>query len=177
MAEVIKHGLLADNELLKVVETQVSGFMSQQVAVELVRRAVQVKVDVVEQDPYEEGIRAQLNLGHTFAHAIEQVSGYGWLHGEAVGVGLVAASRLSHVLALCSASLPEFVEKTVASVGLPQRLDGLSAEKLYSAMGTDKKWQAGHSRFVLLRDVCHPVIVEDVPKVDVIRVLEGLGAA
>ncbi|MBC7813519.1 MAG: glycosyltransferase family 39 protein [Burkholderiales bacterium] len=144
-------------------------------AADLVRRAVQVKVDVVHADPYENGVRAHLNLGHTFAHAIERVSNYSWLHGEAVGVGLVAAARLSWALGLCDASLPEEVEDRVANVGLPTRIkDGFEPEALYAAMGTDKKWRAGRSRFVLLRAIGEPLIVEDVPKQTVIDVLETL---
>jgi shikimate kinase/3-dehydroquinate synthase len=140
----------------------------------LVRRAVQVKVDVVQQDPYERGVRAHLNLGHTFAHAIERVSNYSWLHGEAVGVGLVAAARLSYALGLCDSALAEEVEDIVDKVGLPTRLGDLDPEALFAAMGTDKKWQAGHSRFVLLRGMCQPEIVEDVSKTTVIQVLQEM---
>lgn len=165
MAEVIKHGLLADAGLLEY-ETQQ--------AAELVRRAVQVKVDVVEQDPYEQNVRAHLNLGHTFAHAIEQVTGYAWAHGEAVGVGLLAAARLSLRLGMCGADLPERVRMILDDVGLPCRLNGLDSEALYEAMATDKKWQGGRSRFVLLRGIGQPEIVTDVPPGDVIGVLEEM---
>ncbi|MBI1278493.1 MAG: 3-dehydroquinate synthase [Anaerolineaceae bacterium] len=168
MGEIIKHGLLADEGLLA------PELWAKDRAAELVRRAVQVKVDVVQQDPYEKGVRAHLNLGHTFAHAIERVSNYSWLHGEAVGVGLVAAARLSYALGLCNSELAEEVEDIVDKVGLPTRLGSLDAENLFSAMGTDKKWQAGHSRFILLRGICQPVIVEDVPKAAVIQVLQEL---
>jgi 3-dehydroquinate synthase len=170
MAEAIKHGLLADEGLLD------PSLHVPERAAELVRRAVQVKVDVVQRDPYEMGERAHLNLGHTFAHAIERVSSYSWLHGEAVGVGLVAAARLSHALDLCDAALPEMVETLMAEIGLPTRLTGYDAEALYAAMGTDKKWQSGHSRFILLEGVGQPLIVEDVPKAAVLRVLEGLNS-
>lgn len=169
MAEVIKHGLLADPALLD------TNLHTPQRAAELVRRAVQVKVDVVEQDPYEKNIRAHLNLGHTFAHAIEQVTQYQWPHGEAVGVGLLAAARLSYALALCDPILPEEVEDLLAATGLPCRLNGLDAEAIYAAMATDKKWQNGRSRFILLRGVGQPEIVEDVPKsavLDVLRLLQ-----
>lgn len=168
MAEVIKHGFLADESLLD------SSLWTLDCAPDLVRRAVQVKVDVVQQDPYEKNIRAYLNLGHTFAHAVEQVSGYSWPHGEAVGVGLVAAARLSHTLNLCDSSLTEKVEQIVQAVGLPTRLHGLDPEQLYAAMATDKKWQGGHSRFVLLRALGQPTIVEDVPPEAVIEVLTNL---
>lgn len=168
MAEVIKHGLLADPALLDPTLHQ------PEKAAELVRRAVQVKVDVVEQDPYEHGVRAHLNLGHTFAHAIERVTQYQWAHGAAVGMGLVAAARLSHALKMCDARLPEQVEAIVAETGLPVRLADIDPETLYAAMSTDKKWRGGHSRFILLREVAQVEIVEDVPRTAVIEVLEGL---
>lgn len=169
MAELIKHGLLADPHLLDMA---VNGHAEDRV--ELVRRAIQVKVDVVMEDPYERGIRATLNLGHTFGHAIERVTNYGWLHGEAVAVGLVAAARLSHALGMADAALPEQVERILTTVGLPVRLGDLDAEALYAAMGTDKKWQSGKSRFILLRSVGHAEIVNDVPKDAVVDVLRGL---
>jgi 3-dehydroquinate synthase len=168
MAETIKHGFLADEGLLA------PELWAKERAAELVRRAVQVKVDVVQQDPYERGVRAHLNLGHTFAHAIERVSEYRWLHGEAVGVGLVAAARLSYALGLCDSGLAEEVEDIVEKVGLPTRLGSLDAEALFAAMGTDKKWQAGHSRFVLLKGMCQPTIVEDVPKATIIQILKEM---
>lgn len=165
MAEVIKHGLLADPALLD------PALWIPERAEELIARAVQVKIDVVEQDPYEKNIRAHLNLGHTFAHAVENVSHYAWAHGEAVGIGLVAAGKLSHRLGLCSADLPGLIEDTVAELGLPTRLGGLDGDALWAAMATDKKWQAGKSRFVLLKGAQVPVIVEGVSREDVMAVL------
>lgn len=168
MAEVIKHGLLADEQLLD------RKLHDRKQAAELIRRAVQVKVDVVQRDPFEKGERAHLNLGHTFAHAVEQVSGYRWPHGEAVAFGLVAASHLSHRLGLCDSALPEEVEDLIVATGLPSRLGNLDAEAIYAAMATDKKWQGGRSRFVLLRGVGQPVIMEGVPKSTVVKLLEAL---
>jgi 3-dehydroquinate synthase len=168
MAEVIKHGLLADEGLLDPT------LWTKERAGELVRRAVQVKVDVVQQDPYEQNIRAHLNLGHTFAHAIEQVSNYSWLHGEAVGVGLVAAARLSHALNLIGSNLAQEIEAVVYKLHLPTRLNNLDPHALYAAMGTDKKWLSGHSRFVLLRGLCQPTLVEDVPKETIINILKEM---
>jgi 3-dehydroquinate synthase len=168
MAEVLKHGLLADNGLLD------PSLHTPDRAAELVRRAVQVKVNVVERDPFEAGERAHLNLGHTFAHAIEQVSGYAWPHGEAVGVGLLAAARLSNRLGLCGDELPALVEDILTETGLPTRIGPLSPEALWSAMHTDKKWLAGRSRFVLLLGLQQPSVIEGVEKADVLAVLEGL---
>jgi len=168
MAEVIKHGLLADPVLLELAPNY------RQHIDEIIRRAIQVKVDVVEADPYEQGIRAHLNLGHTFAHAIEQVSGYAWLHGEAVGVGLIAAAVLSARLGMCAPDLPEQVEGLIGGIGLPTRMGDMDAEAVYAAMATDKKWSGGKSRFVLLEGIGKPKIVTDVPKEDVIAVLEQI---
>jgi 3-dehydroquinate synthase len=168
MAEVIKHGLIADEGLLD------ASLHTPERAVELITRAVRVKVRVVEEDPYEHSVRAYLNLGHTFGHAIEQVTQYAWLHGYAVAVGMVAAARLSLRLGLCDHALVDRVEAVLNALGLPTRLGDLPAEALYAAMATDKKWQGGHSRFILLGGVQKPQIVRDVPRDAVIAVLEEM---
>lgn len=168
MAEVIKHGLLADPALLDV------DLHTPERASELIRRAIQVKVDVVQVDPFEKGIRAHLNLGHTFAHAIERVTQYQWPHGEAVGVGLLAAAWLSYALSLCPGDLPEQVEDLLATTGLPRRLNGVDPAAIVAAMATDKKWQNGRSRFVLLRGVGQPDIIEGVAETAVLEVLRRL---
>ena len=166
-AEAIKHALIADPGLLDLIDPDGD-------AEAMIARAVQVKVNVVEQDPYEQNIRAYLNFGHTFAHAVEQVSGYQWLHGEAVGVGLVAAGRLSAALGLLDAASAAQIESIVRRYGLPIQLGALDPEALYEAMATDKKWQGGHSRFVLLEGFGKPKIVTDVPPGQVIEVLQSL---
>lgn len=168
MAEVLKHGLLADEELLD------SGRYRLDQAAELVRRAIQVKVDIVQDDPYERGVRAHLNLGHTFGHAIEQVTNYAWSHGEAVGVGLLAATKLSARLGLCDSALVERVHSVLAEAGLPRQTDGLDPELVYAAMATDKKWKNGRSRFVLLRGIAEPCIVEDVAPENVLETLSSI---
>jgi 3-dehydroquinate synthetase len=176
LAEVIKHGLLSGDESLlnSARMLQKPGSRAEAAHDLFVQRAVQVKVDIVQQDPFEANIRAYLNLGHTFAHAVEQVSGYTWAHGEAVGVGLLAAARLSLAQGLCEPTLVEQVRAVLLDVGLPVQLDGFDPELLYAAMGTDKKRQAGRLRFVLLRGVGQPVIADDVPKKRVLDVLDSL---
>ncbi len=169
-AEAIKHALIADPGLLDLIKPDGD-------AAAMVARAVQVKVNIVQRDPYEQNVRAYLNLGHTFAHAVEQVSGYQWLHGEAVGVGLVAAARLSASLGLIDSALADQIETIVKRFGLPVRLGDLDPEALYAAMSTDKKWKGGHSRFVLLEAFGKPVIVEDLPAEKVVDVLSGLRGA
>jgi shikimate kinase/3-dehydroquinate synthase len=168
MAETIKHGFIADPALL---DTDLHALNR---AAEMVRRAVQVKVNVVEEDPYEQGIRQFLNLGHTFGHAIERVTQYEWAHGHGVGFGVVAAAALSHRLGMIDADLNKQIRDAVTAVGLPTKLGNIAPSDLWEAMRTDKKWRDGRSRFVLLKALAQPTVVEDVPKEDVIAVLDSL---
>lgn len=168
MAEIIKHGLIADEGLLDTT------LHNREYAAELVARAVQVKVDVVEQDPYERGVRAHLNLGHTFGHAIEHVTQYEWLHGEGVGFGLLAAAMLSHKLGMIDNDLVGRIELILEQTGLPRRLSGIDPEAIYDAMTTDKKWKNGISRFVLLEGLNQPTICTDIPRETVTEILSGL---
>lgn len=164
MAEVIKHAFLANPTLLDNTLP----------LVERIRAAVQVKIDVVQRDPYEQGERAHLNLGHTFAHAIEQASAYTWRHGDAVGVGLVGAAWLSQLLGLLDAASSALIERTVAETGLPTRYQSLSPDAIWEAMQTDKKWQGGKSHFVVLRDLGQPTVVQGVSRQQVLEILEAL---
>lgn len=142
---------------------------------ELLARAIRVKVNVVEQDPYEQGIRQHLNLGHTFAHAIERVTAYGWAHGEAVAVGLLAAAMLSERLGCCDPAVVERVRVTLDANAMPTDIGGLDPAALWEAMKTDKKWRDGRSRFVLLEDVGRAVVREDVSRADAVAVMDALG--
>jgi len=155
MAEVIKYGLLGDVELLTRLEREPLTLASDDLAA-VVRRCCAIKAGIVEADEREtakEGGRALLNLGHTFGHAIEQVTGYGvYLHGEAVAVGLVAAARLSQKLGYIEAAGVARVEAVLASHQLPTRLRGpLALAPLTAAMARDKKVRAGGLRFVVLK--------------------------
>ncbi|MEW6580108.1 MAG: 3-dehydroquinate synthase [Chloroflexota bacterium] len=169
LAEVLKAGLIADPTLVDHLLAR-----GPEPVEEIIRRAVHVKKIIVERDRLERGVRAYLNLGHTFAHAIEQVSGYAWKHGEAVAVGLVAAARLSVRRGLASPDLAETVERAVTALGLPIRYAGLEPTVLWDAMRHDKKWQSGTARFVLLREAGAPCMAADVPRADVIAALESL---
>ena len=155
MAEVIKYGLLADDGLLARLERAPLTPASDDLAA-VVRRCCAIKAGIVEADEREtaaEGGRALLNLGHTFGHAVEQVTGYGaYLHGEAVAIGLVAAARLSRKLGYIGAGEVARVEAVVAAHGLPVRLrEALPLAALGGAMARDKKVRAGGLRFVVLR--------------------------
>jgi len=156
LAEIIKHGLLADREYF---ERSVA-LMPQLLALEpdalaqTIAGSCEIKAQVVGRDERENGERALLNLGHTFGHAIESVTGYAqWLHGEAVGCGLCLAADLSARLRLIGPDALEAVRAAVASAGLPVRIPGLDLARTFSAMRADKKAFAGKIDFVLLERI------------------------
>ena len=164
MAEVIKHGLIGDTGLLE------PSLWQPEHADQLLRRAIQVKIDVVEVDPYERGIRAHLNLGHTFGHAIEKATGYGVPHGEAVAIGLVKAALLSRNLGYIDDGLVSRIQKLLWQIGLPTDI-ALDSQRWYEAMSTDKKWLAGKSRLILLKALGEATIVEGLRREDIMAVL------
>ena len=178
LSEIIKHGLLAAPALLAQVQqvrqpTADSDCNWRQLQ-SLIVRAVQVKRDVVQRDPFEMGERATLNLGHTFAHAIEQATQYQIRHGEAVAMGLVAAARLSAKLGHCAPDLPEKVAGWVTAVGLPAEIPThLDPAVLLKLMQRDKKKLAGRLRFVLLRDVGEVFVSGDVTVEEVLAVISN----
>lgn len=172
LAEVVKAALIADPDLLDHLLSEGPTPIEQ-----VIERAARVKIDIVQKDPLETGIRAVLNLGHTFGHALEQVSGYNWRHGEAVALGLMAAARLSEALGVCSSEAPSIVERVLRHVGLPVRYRGYEPAALIDAMRHDKKWRGGNARFILLRAPGDPMIRDDIPISAVRFVLEGLREA
>ena len=173
-AEIIKTGLLGDAVLFARLEHTPLTVGSPDLA-ETIRRCCALKARVVEADERElakDGGRALLNLGHTFGHAIEQVTSYGtYLHGEAVAIGLCAAARLSARLGGIDATDVARIDATVAAHGLPTRLRSpLALQELLAAMARDKKVRAGMPRFVVLqkigaavtREAIAPATIEDV---------------
>jgi len=142
----------------------------------IIASAVRVKAALVGEDPRElRGQRVQLNLGHTFAHALERATRYELSHGRAVAVGLVAAARLAErVGAAEEVGLAERVERLLGALGLPARWHGAGVGDVVAAMGADKKRRAGRPRFVLPCAVGRARVVEDVPLAQVEAVLAGL---
>ncbi len=146
MAELIKHAVIGDPDVFRLLERGVP------LSPELVQRSVAVKIRVVETDPFESGLREVLNLGHTVGHALEKCSRYGMAHGDAVAVGIVAAARISARMGLCSEDVVERIERLLGAVGLPLR-HRFSPKDLIEAMLADKKVVEGRMRFVLISDV------------------------
>jgi len=143
----------------------------------LVAQAIQVKIGIIQEDPFEKGRRALLNLGHTFAHAIEHVAPEAAGHGEAVAVGLVAAANLSARLGHCDATLQARIEAMLAGVGLPSRVpSGVDRAALLRIMSSDKKRSAGRLRFVLLRAAGDVFLSETVPETAVLDTVTELSS-
>jgi 3-dehydroquinate synthase len=154
MAEVIKYGLIGDPELLDLILVRSDDILRRdpQILEELVVRSARAKASVVAEDEFERGSRAALNYGHTFAHALEQASGYSGLrHGEAVALGMMAAAHLANELGRIDGGAVDLHRRTLEAVGLPVSA-ALGIEELESAWMRDKKYKEG-VRFVLLRDI------------------------
>ena len=156
LAEVIKHGIIGDPDLFVQLEEHGPTNM-----IHLLADAVRVKVRVVEEDPFEQGRRALLNLGHTFGHAIELVSNFQVRHGEGVALGLVASARMAAALGRCTPALADRITAVVDRLGLPTSLSGYDAEAIHAAMGHDKKRAGKTLRFIIPQDLGDVVIIDD----------------
>jgi len=166
LAEVVKHGVILDADFFGWLEQNIPALNQRQPAAleKIVARSCQIKAQVVQQDERElTGLRAVLNYGHTFCHAIETVTGYGrYLHGEAVAIGMVCASRLAVLLGRIGPELTERQTRLLAALGLPTQIEGLDADALLAAMQHDKKTEHGRLRFVLPSKLGHVELVEGV---------------
>jgi 3-dehydroquinate synthase len=153
LAEVVKYGVILDAEFFAYLEQHVAELNARQpdVLEHIVARCCRLKADIVERDEREEtGLRAVLNYGHTFCHAIEAVTGYGrFLHGEAVAIGMICASRLAESMGRIGAEITQRQVDLISRLGLPIAAPGLDPDPLISAMQHDKKTEHGQLRFVL----------------------------
>jgi 3-dehydroquinate synthase len=175
LAEVIKYGPIADEAFLGWIEDHLDDLLAREPAAltHAIRRSCEIKAEVVGADEKEGGLRAILNFGHTFGHAIESGLGYGqWLHGEAVGCGMRMATDLSVRLGLLPPSALERMHRLLVRAGLPVRAPDLGVERYLQWMGRDKKAEAGEIRFVLLESMGRAV-VRPAPDELVCQVLES----
>lgn len=153
LAEVIKCALINDLPFFNWLETHIDAVMTKDEAIliEMIARSCQNKADIVMLDEKEKGVRALLNLGHTFAHAIEAGEGFGnYLHGEAVAMGLVMAALLSQYLGYLDQAEVARIRSLLQRAHLPIQGPNLGVERYLALMATDKKVQNGRSRFILL---------------------------
>ncbi|MEM7533876.1 MAG: 3-dehydroquinate synthase [Chloroflexota bacterium] len=171
LAEVIKHGIIDDPNLFEVLEREGPANMTR-----LLADAIQVKINVVEEDPFEQGRRATLNLGHTFGHAIELVSEFSMRHGEAIAVGLVAAARMAADIGRCAPELADRITRVVEHLALPTHVSSaeFDVEQVMAAMAHDKKRAGKILRFIIPQDLGDVVIIDNPGDEYVRRALEAV---
>jgi 3-dehydroquinate synthase len=182
LAEVIKYGVILDEEFFAYLEQNIEGLnhRAAEVMQTIITRSCRLKADVVEQDEFEHtGLRAVLNYGHTFAHAFEALCQYGeLLHGEAVAIGMLHASRLAERLNMIDASVTQRQHALLEAVGLPTSLpEGLSfsVSEMLGRMRLDKKAVAGKLRFVLPTQIGEVKVVANINEDDVRALLTESG--
>jgi 3-dehydroquinate synthase len=160
MAEVVKHGVISDPELFALCSRGMDWVKVN--LEEIVKRAIAVKIKVIEEDPYEKGFRAALNLGHTVGHAVELVSQFKLRHGEAVAIGTVVEARHAERIGIAEQGLADTIADTMSALGLPTRIpEDMPRENIIRTMRVDKKKSAKAIRFAL------PVKIGKVELVDV----------
>jgi len=177
LAEVIKYGLINDPKFFEWLEQNMSGLIArdQSLLAEAIERSCHDKADVVASDELEQGVRALLNLGHTFGHAIETGMGYGnWLHGEAIAVGMLMAADLSQRMGWLQAIDVDRIQALFVAAGLPVLAPkGMTSEQFMTLMSVDKKVQDGCIRLVLLRSIGQAIISDDYSAIKLAETLES----
>ncbi len=159
LAEVIKYGLIYDQDFFSWIESNASNLASREIpaVATAITRSCEIKAEIVSLDERELGIRAILNFGHTVGHAIETVSGYGtWLHGEAVSIGIEMACSLSHKMGLIELDVLERIRRTLIDLGLPIAASNLSdsdVDRLVDTIRLDKKVKDGLLTFILILEI------------------------
>ena len=155
IAEIVKHGVIANEAYLREVVSRVpemlsAGGQASDSMLALIVPSVEIKADIVSRDEREEGLRKTLNFGHTIGHAVELVSGYSLLHGEAVAIGMAVEGRLAENIGVAKAGTAATISKALTVAGLPTGIpDGMDRQALIEAMRTDKKGRSGQTRFAL----------------------------
>ena len=176
-AEVVKYGLILDKEFFEFLESNVGRLtkLEQDVVNEAIIHSASLKAQVVSQDEKERGQRIILNYGHTIAHGLEAATRYiGFLHGEAVAIGMMGAAKLSQRLGILPASVVKRQQSLLRKFGLPTAFFGINLAEIAKAMEVDKKTRAKGIRWVLLEGIGKTTIRASVPQQDVLAVLEEL---
>ena len=167
LAEVIKYGLICDAAFFAWLESHMDELLAGDPAAlaHVIHRSCEVKAEFVRRDEHERGDRALLNLGHTFGHAIESATDYKqWLHGEAIGAGLLMAAAMSRGCGLMGADEVARVQRLIGRTGLPTRIEAVSPQTALEYMRIDKKVQSRRIRLILLRKIGEAFITADYPE-------------
>lgn len=167
LAEVIKHGCVWDPLLFNWLERMIPKLLARdgEALTYAIARSCEIKATVVARDEHEHALRAILNFGHTFGHAIEAATAYEkYLHGEAVGLGMIIATDLSHRLGLVDAAVKERLRELLVRTGLPTEAPRIGAARAYELMQMDKKVMAGAIRLVLLEKLGRAIVTDQYSK-------------
>jgi len=152
IAEVVKHGIISDPALFEMCKRGMDWVKEN--LEEVVKYAMAVKIKVIEQDPYEKGIRATLNLGHTVGHAVELISKFELRHGEAIAIGTVIEAKYAEQIGVAEKGLADKIAGTMSALGLPIDIpDEMPREEIIRAMRVDKKKNAKVIRFALPSEI------------------------
>ena len=176
LAEIIKYGLIYDRDFFVWLQTNISNILEQDRASlgHAVQRSCQIKAEIVAQDEREQSIRAILNFGHTFGHAIENQTGYDqWSHGQAIAAGMVLASKLSAKMSLISEEDVELIKDILLRAGLPVEPPKISTHDFVDAMKADKKVKARVIQLVLLKEIGSAFLTVDYSEEDLEETLRG----
>jgi len=176
LAEVIKYGLIRDLKFFEWLEDNINSLKEMKASslIEAIQRSCENKASVVEADEFESGIRAILNLGHTFGHAIEVAQGYGnWLHGEAVGAGMVMAAKLSKSMGWLSDKDLDRITSLIKKAGLPTNPPKISTEKYLELMMLDKKTKDGQINLILQKSIGEAVLTNTYDDEKLHQILEN----
>jgi 3-dehydroquinate synthase len=171
-AEIVKYGLIGDASFFAWLEANGSALLAgdRPARIHAIRTACEAKADYVARDEREHGVRALLNLGHTFGHVLEAAAEYDGrlIHGEAIAIGMVLAAQLSADLGLCGADVPERIKAHLENVQLPTQIGDIpgqlpDADKLIGLMQQDKKVRDGKLNFIMLHDIGSAFVTNDIP--------------
>ena len=174
LSEIIKYGLIYDSEFFLWLQKNIQQIVSNDPAAvaHVVQRSCAIKAEIVAQDEKEQSVRALLNFGHTFGHAIEKLTGYGnWTHGDAVAVGMVLAARLSEKMSLITPEDVQNIEEILTAANLPISLPNIDPAELLAAMQSDKKVKDRNIQLVLLKNIGEAFLTADYSQEDLANIL------
>ncbi|MEW6185125.1 MAG: 3-dehydroquinate synthase [Thermodesulfobacteriota bacterium] len=179
LAEIIKYGVIEDPQILATLEQEIQALKKRDLRLleKLVGKSCRIKKRIVEMDEKEGGLRRILNFGHTLGHAVESESGYALSHGQAVGIGMVFAARLSQKLNYLSLKEAERIESLVKACALPHRIPTeLKTKAVVARLSKDKKKEGTQVPFVLIKKIGLPFVSADIPPKTIIETIEDLKA-
>ena len=176
MGEILKTGLICDGEFFRFIcaNQKTIQELDYTLLSQMIRRCCEIKAGVVERDPKEQGERALLNLGHTVGHAVEKLKNFQLLHGQCVGIGLIAAAYLSMQRGLLTQEEYNEIRKGCKAFHLPLTVDSLKAEEILAATKKDKKMEAGHIKFILMDGIGKSFIDKTVTEMELLSAIREI---